>query len=563
MAQPLWMAQPPRTGQADQRRPGEWQTAAVPDRPTSSPRIGTGLGWLWTADRRPAVIGGALAAILAIAYLCLPLMGGDLSAQMARAEFTRDHPLALIDLRWFGGSLPFGYTLWTAFAMAVAGVRLVGAVAMVASTVLTVRLLQRAGARRPIWGAVAAAVCQASNLAEGRVTFACGMAFGLGALLALRPGADTRRGLWIAGALAAMAGAASPVGAMLLWLCAGALVLGGHIRPALVIALASAAPTAIMVVVFSDGGPQPFNPVDAGRAAIASLLVAALIPRRNVLVFYGALLGFVMVLLAFWLDTPVGGNAMRLTLLFAVPTIVALIDRGTVIALGALALAVVVQSPVTLGTLQGAGKPQTTMAYYEPMIDAVRDQGELTGRVEIPELNGHWEAVFAARELPLARGWLRQADTKLNSDPFYGNPINDETYRRWLDLNGVQFVAVANARLTHTGNRERDYINDEQPAFLDDVWSSEDWTLYAVEDFTPVADAPATVVGQAPTSLTLEVPAGAEVTVRVRPFRWLTLEGPEGACLVLGERWITVRGGEGGQVVLRTDQWPGGDTARC
>ena len=293
------------------------------------------------------------------------------------------------------------------------------------------------------------------------------------------------------------------------------------------------------------------------------LLVAALIPRRNVLVFYGALLGFVMVLLAFWLDTPVGGNSMRLTLLFAVPTLIALIDRGTVIALGALALAVVVQSPVTLGTLQGAGKPQTRMTYYDPMITAVRNQGPLSGRVEIPELNGHWEAVFAARELPLARGWLRQADTKLNSDPFYGNPIDNQTYRRWLDLNGVQFVAVANARLTHTGNRERDYINAAKPDFLDEVWSSPDWTLYAVTDFTPVADAPATVIEQTPTSVVLDVPAGAQVTVRVRPFRWLTLEGPAGACLALGDRWVTVRGGDGGRVVIRTDQWPGGDPARC
>jgi hypothetical protein len=551
--------------------PGAPQPAAsgapgAPGGSTASSRSGPAgavRALLRSPDSRPALVGAAAAVVLAVAYLAAPLMGGDLSAQMARTEFTRDHPFAMVDLRWFGGALPFGYTLWTAFAMALLGVRVVGALAMVISTVLTVRLLQRAGARRPVWGALAAAVCQASNLAEGRVTFACGMACGLGALLALRPGADTRRGLWTAAILAALAGAASPVAAMLLWLCAGALVLCRHVRPALVIAIASAVPTAVMVVVFSDGGPQPFNEVDAARAAVASLLVAALAPRRNGLVVTGALLGFVMVLLAFWLDTPVGGNAMRLTLLFAVPVIVALVDTGPVLAAGAAVLAVAVQSPVTVGTLAGAGKPQTEVAYYEPMIDAVRGQGPLTGRVQIPELNGHWEAVFAARELPLARGWLRQADTKLNSDPFYGHPLNDETYRRWLDLNGVQFVAVAQARLTHTGNRERDYIRQEQPGFLDEVWSNDDWTLYAVQDHTAVADAPAQVLAQNPTSLVLEVPAGAEVTVRVRPFRWLTLEGPDGACLELGDRWITVRGGDGGRTTIRTDQWPGGDPARC
>lgn len=540
--------------------------------------------WRTTLARpanRPALIGCAVAAVLAVTYLCAPLMGGDLSAQMARADFTRDHPLALVDLRWFGGALPFGYTLWTAFLMAIAGARVVGAVAMVICTVLTVRLLQRAGARRPAWGAVAAAVCQASNLAEGRVTFACGMACGLGALLAihLESGADTdtdarapatsHRSLWVTGVLAALAGAASPVAAMLLWLCAGALLLARHVLPAVVLTLGSAAPTAVMVVVFSDGGPQPFNEVDAARAAVASLLVAAVAPRRNVLVLYGALLGFAMVLLAFWLDTPVGGNAMRLSLLFAVPTVVALIERGTLLTLVALAAAVVVQCPITFGTLSGAGSPPTEMAYFEPMIDAVRSQGQLTGRVEIPELNGHWEAVFAARELPLARGWLRQADTKLNSDPFYGHPIDDQTYRRWLDLNGVQFVAVPQARLTHTGNRERDFIDAARPGYLEPVWSDDDWTLYAVEDFAPVADPPARVLEQRPTSVVLDVPAGAEVTVRLRPFRWLTLDGgegsaaPAGACLQLGARWITVHGGEGGSIEIRTDQWPGGDPARC
>ena len=122
---------PPVDGAAAVDGGRRWQTAAVPDRLTPSTRAGRAASALWEPGRRPAVLGGAVAAVLAVAYLCAPLMGGDLSAQMARTDFTRDHPLALVDLRWFGGSLPFGYTLWTAFAMALIGVRLVGAIAMV------------------------------------------------------------------------------------------------------------------------------------------------------------------------------------------------------------------------------------------------------------------------------------------------------------------------------------------------------------------------------------------------------------------------------------------------
>lgn len=525
------------------------------------------------AAARATAITAALSVALSCAYLLAPLMGGDLSAQMARAEFTRDHPFALIDLRWFGGVEPFGYTLWVSFVMALLGPRVIGAIAAVASAILTTRLFLRAGARRPAWGGAAAAVCQASNLAEGRVTFACGMACGLAALLALPDGdrdpAGWRRTRLLSGVFAALCGAASPVAAMLLWLCSGALLLRRRVADALVLAVCSAIPTAVMVVIFADGGPQPFNPRDALRAALVTAFVGLVVPRRYVLVRLGALLGVIMVALAFLLDTPVGGNAMRLSLLFAVPTVIALVEARARWAFPLLAVAVVLQTPVTWGTLAGAGAPQTSMAYFDPMLDEIQHNGPLTGRVQIPEMNGHWEAVYAAREVPLARGWLRQADTKLNSDPFYGHPINDETYRRWLSLNGVQYVAVPNARLTHTGNRERDFIRQDQPEYLSQLWANDDWTLYAVQDFAPVADPPATVISQSPISTVIDVPAGAEVTVRLRPFPWLRMGGvhgealPEGACLQLGDRWITVRGGSGGVIEIRTDRWPGTDAHRC
>lgn len=522
---------------------------------------------------RATVVASALSVVLAAAYLLAPLMGGDMSAQMARADFTRAHPFALIDLRWFGGVQPFGYTLWVSFVMALLGPRVIGAIAAAASAILATRLFLRGGARRPAWGGAAAAVCQASNLAEGRVTFACGMACGLAALLALpdrRPDpASWRRTRVLAGVLSVLCGAASPVAAMLLWLCSGALLLRRRVADALVLGICSAIPTAVMVVVFADGGPQPFNGADAMRAALVTAFVGLVVPRRYALVRIGAAFGLAMVLLAYLLDTPVGGNAMRLSLLFAVPTLIALVEARARWAFLLLAAAIVLQTPVTWGTLAGAGAPQTRMAYYDPMIDAVHHGAPLTGRVQIPELNGHWEAVYAARKLPLARGWLRQADTKLNSDPFYGHPIDEATYRRWLDLNGVQYVAVSNARLTHTGNRERDFIRDDKPAYLTVAWSNRDWTLYAVSDFTPVADAPATVVRQSEISLVIDVPAGAEVTVRIRPFPWLRMGGangdplPGGACMTLGDRWITVRGGAGGPVEIRTDLWPGTDAHRC
>src|SRR5690348_17828349 len=98
--------------------------------------------------------------------------------------------------------------------MGTIGVRFTGVLATVIATWLTARLLVRTGGRRAPWGATAAAVTLGSNLIEGRVTFACGIARGLAALRAItRIGAPRR--IW-AGVLSFLAGAASPVAALLL-----------------------------------------------------------------------------------------------------------------------------------------------------------------------------------------------------------------------------------------------------------------------------------------------------------------------------------------------------------
>jgi hypothetical protein len=106
-------------------------------------------------------------------------MGGDLSAQLARADFATAYPPTPVALKWFGGFLPFGYSTWVPWVMGTIGVRLTGVLATVVATWLTARLFVRTGARRATWGATAAAITLGGNLIEGRVTFGCGIACGL------------------------------------------------------------------------------------------------------------------------------------------------------------------------------------------------------------------------------------------------------------------------------------------------------------------------------------------------------------------------------------------------
>jgi hypothetical protein len=110
-------------------------------------------------------------------------MGRDLSAQLAHAQLGLSHWPALLDLRWYGGFDPLGYSVLSPPVMALLGVRRTTALAYVASVVLFAALLKRTAVARPLAGAITAAVCLTGNLVVARTTFAIGLAIGLGALL--------------------------------------------------------------------------------------------------------------------------------------------------------------------------------------------------------------------------------------------------------------------------------------------------------------------------------------------------------------------------------------------
>jgi hypothetical protein len=501
-------------------------------------------------SHRPATIATGAAIALVVAYLLAPRMGGDLSAQMARADFAANHPWSPVDLRWFGGTLPYGYSLWVPPLMAVVGPRLVGAIAAVAATWLTTRLMMRAGASRPTIGGLLAAICQASNLAEGRVAFAAGLAFGLATLLALTSAGDAElatgaRNRRIAGAtiMALLAGAASPVAALLLWLCGAVALLRRRFAAAAILVLASAIPVVVISVVFADGGHQLYDPVDALRAALVSALVVVFVPARHQAIRIGGALGVLMVAAAYLLPTPVGGNASRLALLFAVPVVAAFVPWRWWIAGLAVVATAIAQTPVTLGTLTGAGTPATEAAYYAPLLAEIKSDGPLTGRIEVPELNGHWEAAYLARTVPLARGWLRQVDTELNDDVFYKHKPTAATYQQFLRDNAVEYVAVPDARLTFYGKRESSLISTDL-SYLEPIWKNDHWTLYRVANAVPVVDSPGTLISENAASITFSAPPGSEVTINVRYFRWWTTS-TAGSCVERAGNKVLFKTGSG------------------
>ncbi|BCB78994.1 hypothetical protein GCM10022251_42980 [Phytohabitans flavus] len=514
-------------------------------------------------EGRTVVATAALATALAAAFLALPTLGPDLSAQVARADFFAGHGLTPIDLRWYGGINQFGYSLVSQPVMALLGVRVTGALALVGAAVAFAALLVREGVPRPLLGSLVGAVCIAGSLVSGRVTYTLGVAFGLAALVALVSGFRYR--LVAAAGLAVLATATSPVAGIFVGVAGLALVTGRRRRDGTVLAVAAAVPLGVTALLFGVGGWMNISRTDALHAIVTSLVVALLVGYRPVRA--GALLSAAGVLVAALVHTPVGLNATRLAAMFALPVLagcarVPRMPRGIrsprihtrvrvrrrirsrLAAAGllvTLAAVYVWQPPVSWADLRDAGNPTSDPAYFAPLLAELRARRP-AGRVEVPPTRDYWEAAYLDG-FPLARGWLRQADIERNPLFFETVPgasgtgvaLTPEAYRAWLAQNAVTYVAVPDAELSWVGRAEAALV----PRLLPQVWSGGHWRLYAVPDPTPLVAAPATLVANDAAALTFDAPAAGDVLVRVRHSRWLTIDG--GAVLAGDGGWTLAR----------------------
>ena len=516
----------------------EWAGSA--DHDTAPPDRG--------GECRRAVLGtSATALVTAVGWLLAPPMGIDLAAQVARGDFWARHGAAVLDFGWYGGLSPYSYSLITPPLMSLSGggidgARRVGAVFAVLTSVLFVLLLCRTGARRPLIGGLLGTVGIVGNLVSGRITFTAGLAFGLATLLALTsPRPWPRRVAAFAGGV--LTGAASPVAGLFLALAATALLVtsrtAGRRCDALLVAAGAGSSIVSMSILFGVNGPMNTIPGDTLRSATVSLAVALLVARPAVRV--GALLSFAGVLAAAVLTTPVGLNAGRLSATFAlgvlaayatVPTWIRIPGRLTgplprFAGLAALLAAVALwQHPFAVKEVRQAGNPMASAARFEPLLAALARFGPV-GRVEVVPTSAFWEAARVADTVPLARGWLRQADSERNPI-FFDGSLSTTTYYRWLQANGVSLVALADGPAAPVGTAEARLVRGA-PAYLRLVWRGDGWSLYQVAGSPSVVDG-ATLVSSTDDGIDLLVARAGDVLIRVRWSRWLVVHG-RSACL--------------------------------
>ncbi len=538
-------------------------------------------------DWLPAV---ALSAALAAAMLAWNPQVGDLAAQVFRVELFERAGLAIWNGSWYGGHYTLTYSvLFPPFA-ALLSPQLVGMLSVVASAYLFDRLVRDhwGEAARPATLWFAAGVV--TLLADGQLTFALGVAFGLVALRALQLKRSS-----LALVAAALCALSSPVAAVFLagvllasavdlpplsrgWRGYGGAENGGeaparrllHIRvrprgPELWSALLALTLVLVPNALFPGAGEFPF--AFSSFIAIPLWCGSALYLTRDLAdeerQLRQVLLGYMLAATVIWLiPNAMGGNAVRLGALFGGPVLAAvLLAHRPRVPTWFLVLFVAggLYWQLTASVTQIArsvGDPSTKSDYFEPAAGWLRGHGGEGVRVEVPPTANHWESAYLAAEVDLARGWLRQIDTT-RDDIFYAEDsrLTDATYSHWLRENAVSYVALPDASLDYSSLAEQRLILRDPP-YLSLQWSDEHWRIYAVRGAAPLVEPLGDGVAQTRwvghEGFALDVRRPGEFLVRVNFTPYWSIARGEG-CLLHRRDWTLVRARRAGVFRVAAD----------
>jgi hypothetical protein len=511
-------------------------------------------------DWLPAV---ALSSLLALAMLVWNPQVGDLAAQVFRTELFQHAGLSIWNGSWYGGHYTLTYSFLFPPLASLLGPQLVGTLAVVASSYFFDRLVRDRWGERARWATLWFAAGVVTLLADGQLTFALGVAFGLASLRCLQL---DRRTL----ALAAAAGCAlsSPVAAAFL---AGVVGIGvvergrPFNRAALAVSALALALVLLPNLAFPESGQFPFAfssfvaiPLWCGSALYVTRGLRA--EERELRL---AIAAYLFVSIAIWLvPNPMGGNAVRLGALFGGPVLAAVVlaRRPRVSAwFLALFMAGGLYWQVTASVNQIArsvGDPSTSRTYFQPAAQWLRAHGDAGVRVEVPPTANHWESAYLATQFELARGWLRQLDTT-RDDIFYDGDshLTPEAYRRWLHRNAISYVALPDAPLDYSSVAERRLILSA-PSYLDLRWSSPHWRIYGVEDpeplVEPIGAAAARTLWVGRQSFGLQVTRPGDFLVRVNFTPYWSISRGAG-CLLRHGDWTVARAAHPGVLRVSAD----------
>jgi hypothetical protein len=537
----------------------------------------------------PAV---ALSAALAALMLIWDPRVGDLAAQVFHTEVFERTGLAIWNGSWYAGHYTLNYSLLFPPAAAFLGPQWVGLLAVVWSSYLFDRIVQEHWGTEARWATLWFAAGVVTLLADGQLTFALGVAFGLAALRELQAG----RG-WLAALAAAACPLASPVaGAFLAGAIAAGLWERGErvSRAAIAAALVALTFTIAPNVAFPEPGRFPFVwssyiSIPLWCAGALFLLWGAKGEGRVRRVVIGYALASTLIFLT---PNALGGNAVRLGALFGGPVLAAAllahrplpIGAGGPPAPGAPGLAPPLRwiprwfyTAVLVVTLTGSlywqftasvtqiarsvGDPSTKASYFEPAAHWLMAHGGRGTRIEVPPTANHWESAYLAPKFELARGWLRQLDTARDGIFYKEGALTDASYRRWLRNNAITYVALPRgAPLDYSSIGERKLILSDPP-YLKERFHDDHWRIYQVVDPKPMVTSlgagRATMMRVGPEGFALDVTRPGKFLVRLSFTQYWSIARGSG-CLLRGGNWTIARTAHTGIFSVEADFSLGG-----
>jgi hypothetical protein len=496
-----------------------------------------------------------LAGLFAIAYLILRPPSADLAAQTFRSDLFASHGFLLWNNDWYGGHYLPGYSILSPPLEAALGPRLVGALAAVTAAGLFAALARYRHGERARLATLWFGAGTATMLFSGRITFALGIAIGLGALLALQ-----RERALLAAGLGLLAALASPVAGLFVALAGIAVMLAGDRRGGAAIAFPALAGIAALSLAFPTGGDEPFVFTAFIGVPLFTLAALWLLPPEERALRWGVAVYSIAAIAAFAVANPVGGNMARLGALAAGPLLALGLAGRRPVALALLALPLLYwqwAAPVR-DLSEAVGDPSVHASYYQPLLAELdRRAGGQPVRIEIPPTRNRWEADYVAPHFPLARGWLRQLESD-DIDLFTDGNLTAAAYRSWLDQRGVAYVAVSDAKPDYLSTDEEALIRGGLP-YLRPVWSNRDWRLYRVEDYTGLVsttgDFPTPtprrdrITALGPASFTLSARDVGRFLLRIRYTRYWTVTAGD-ACVERDGEWTGVEVRDPGTITV-------------
>jgi hypothetical protein len=426
-----------------------------------------------------------VAAALGVAYLIVQPDSADHAAQIYRSDLFANQGLVTWDNGWFGGHHLPGYGLLLPVLGGLIGPRLVGVLAAILAAVLFSSIAYHRFGDRARLGVVWFATATAISLFTGRLTFALGVAVALCAVLAAQRGHR-----WLAILFAAATPLASPVAALFLACGVVAFAIAERSRRGLELAVVSVGVALLISAAFPEGGTEPFDFSSYEPAILVAIAVFVALPPEERLLRYSVAAYGAALTAAFLVQTPMGGNATRMGSLLLGPVLAFGLWRRQRFALVLLVPVLIYWqwSPVVRDLEEVNAQPSVSAGYYAPLIDFLRGQPHRDSqRVEVLPEEHHWESAYVPNGIYIARGWERQLDRKLNPLFYQSAPLTGTEYRSWLDDLGVGYVAVPRAPLDYAALGEKRLIKRGPPSYLEKVFHSKNWTVYAVRNPSPLA----------------------------------------------------------------------------